>query len=87
MRTVMVGHPLNTSSVVWSVLLCGSTWVAQRCVAQSQSTAQGTDDKISDSRGGIDSEARKRCLSKSGPVIYLFDWLVRLQARNRRYRR
>jgi hypothetical protein len=53
MRTVMVGHPLNTSSVVWSVLLCGSTWVAQRCVAQSQSTAQGTDDKISDSAAAL----------------------------------
>ena len=53
MRTVMVGHPLNTSSVVWSVLLCGSSWVAQRCVAQSQSTAQGTDDKISDSAAAL----------------------------------
>jgi len=53
MRTVMVGHTLNTSSVVWSVLLCGSTWVAQRCVAQSQSTAQGTDDKISDSAAAL----------------------------------
>ena len=53
MRTVMVGHPLNTSSVVWSVLLCGSNWVAQRCVAQSQSTAQGTDDKISDSAAAL----------------------------------
>ena len=52
MRTVMVGHPLNTSSVVWSVLLWGSSWVAQGSVAHSQSTAQGTDNQTSAAKSG-----------------------------------
>src|SRR5215831_1285893 len=52
MRRMKAKHPLITSSVVWSVLLWGSSWVAQGSVAQSQSTAQGTDNQISAAKSG-----------------------------------
>jgi hypothetical protein len=45
MVTIRVGHPLITSSVVLSVLLCGGSWVAEGSGAQSQSTAQSTDNQ------------------------------------------
>jgi hypothetical protein len=45
MRIVRDGAPLISGSVVLSVLLWGSAWVAQGSGAQSQSTAQSTDNQ------------------------------------------
>ena len=52
MRTMRVGHPLITGSVVWSVLLWGSSWVAQGSFAQSQNAAQGTDNQTPADKSG-----------------------------------
>src|SRR5215471_4158439 len=75
MRRMKAKHPLITSSVVWSVLLWGSSWVAQGSVAQSQSTAQGTDNQTSAAKSGPNGGADEK-LGRPNTGARQREWLA-----------